>query len=657
MDSLIGNAVTLDGDTIRVTFEGEFAVRGTLAHIVSINTQMDGGGEYSPLKQTTASISCLVDGAELMRLCVSEQPVSVLVENVEQGIILFKGYVVPNSYNQALSGINDTITIECVDCLGYAKYVNYERGETFSVMTLATLFDNIAVALGIDEVRIPNDAGLVDITGNSTARYDLLTVSDNMFYKSINPEDIDGELLYEPVAMTYAEVLRMIAESLRLTWVQVGSILYLADDVNIATSPDRVMYRRPNGFALYVGSEHNIVEESFATTICNVSSLPRYSRVVINHAEGNGRAIQPALFEYSHLRRAGEVYTEDVTDSEGEVTTRAIYQGLASMTYDVILDNHAMVVGYKTYDAEETVSREAYNESWETCLRLTPDPENPVAIPVARCKKQYCGAIVPNAGRGIRVDLEIDVSLTDAKWWPHNVHDFADGRVFGDLRLEVKSITSDGTARYFNAYSAKWQAEQHSNIIYFIDGSTYVFSGSAGTIDAMIMSGNVIPSVWNGSGEGTIEVTLLARGGKNTGWKAVYIKRFDVVEAEFRTWSREYPNPTSKVQSRGQWKLNEVQEVTLPIDNYYYMSDKAFGNLIADNIYKDIIIGGDSMIDRVWKQANLGDRLMWEMALRDEANAITALDAFTCAQLWSGRKVVAGYARDIINNSITLTLI
>ena len=37
--------------------------------------------------------------------------------------------------------------------------------------------------------------------------------------------------------------------------------------------------------------------------------------------------------------------------------------------------------------------------------------------------------------------------------------------------------------------------------------------------------------------------------------------------------------------------------------------------------------------------------------------ALSPLDAFTCPQLWSGRKVVAGYVRDIINNQITATVV
>lgn len=641
MGKLIGDAVTLDGDTIRVTFEGEGVTDGTLAHIVSINTQMDGGGEYSPLKQTTASMSCLVDGAELMRLCVSEQPVSALIENVAQGSILFKGYVVPNSYNQALSGINDTITIECVDCLGYAKYAPYERGETFSVMTLATLFDNIAVALGIDEFRIPNDAGLVGYDGSSNARYDLLTVSDNMFYRSINPEDIDGELLYEPVAMTYDEVLRMIAESLRLTWIQIGSIFYLVDDVKIAASTGTVVYRRPNGFPFNAGSEHSIVEESFAASAsCNVSSLPRYSRVAINHTEGSGRAIQPTLFEHEYLLQNGEV---DEKRLESEIV---LSQTLTSRIYEVM--NDAILVGYKKYEPKVFLQRETFNESWDTCLRILPRNSDE-ELPVIRCRKPFCGAIVSKAGYGFKVDIDIEISATDAEKWPHNTEEFSS---FNAFSLELKSTTTNGSARYYNAATLKWQDEQIYNRLYFTENDFYYYVDSVFGLKWR----NEISTAWGGDGGGTLEVTLLINGSK-TNCKAVYLKKFDVVESTYHRWLQEYPNPVSRQESKGVWASGKVQEVTLPIDNYYYMSDKAFGNLIADNIYKDIIIGGDSMIDRVWKQANFGDRLMWEMALRDEANAITALDAFTCAQLWSGRKVVAGYTRDVLDNTITLTLI
>lgn len=643
MGKLIGDAVTLDGDTIRVIFEGEDVTDGTLAHIVSINTQMDGGGEYSPLKQTTASISCLVDGAELMRLCVSEKPVSVLIENVEQLSILFKGYVVPNSYNQALSGINDTITIECVDCLGWAKYVNYERGETFSVMTLATLFSNIAAALGINDVRFPDDAGLVDAEGNSTARYDLLTVSDNMFYKSINPEDIDGELLFEPVAMTCDEVLRMIAESLRLTWVQVGRVFYLIDEVKIVDSTDIALYRNSEGdiFDYGNGVVRSISEESFAASAsCNVSSLPRYSRVAINHTEGSGRAIQPALFEHGYLLQNGEV---DEKRLESEIV---LSQTLTSRIYEVM--NDAILVGYKKYEPKIFLQRETFNESWDTCLRILPGNSDE-ELPVIRCSKPFCGAIVSKAGYGFKVEIEFEISATDTEKWPHNTEDFS---LFSAFSLELKSTKTNGSARYYNAATFKWQDEQICNRLYFADNNLYYYVDSIFGLKWR----NEVPTSWGGDGGGTIEATLFINGSK-TDCKAVYVKKFDVVESVYQRWLREYPNPSSRQETKGMWTSGKMQEVTLPIDNYYYMSDKAFGNFIADNIYKDIIIGGDSMIDRVWKQANLGDRLMWEITLRDEANAITALDAFTCAQLWSGRKVVAGYTRDVLNNTITLTLI
>ena len=637
MGKLTGNAVTLDGETIKVTFEGEDVTDGTLAHIVSINTQMDGGGEYSPLKQTTASISCLVDGAELMRLCVSEQPVSVLIENVEQGSILFKGYVVPNSYNQALSGINDTITIECIDCLGYAKYTPYERGETFSVMTLNMLFTNIAKVLGFDEFRIPNDAGLVGYDGSNNARYDLLAVSDNMFYKSINPEDIDGELLYEPVAMTYDEVLRMVAESLRLTWMQVGSILYLVDDVKIAASAGSVVYRRPNSFPFNAGSEHDIVEGSFAApAVCNVSSLPRYSRVAINHAEGDERNIQPSLFDREHLRPAGdEPFMREVSADE-----RVAILQMASLTYD---EQDSSLIAYKRYPAAEEMPR-SYDDSWDVVLRFL--HVGTAVLSAARLRTTFRGAVAPTSGRGIKVNIALRANKPTDEDWPWG-GDELESAVMLHLRI---SATNKDITRYYCAYNGQWQSEAFDNPIYFRKrGDEYVFGAELSHAAA----GNVIPL---GEYGGVIDVELRTANTASW-WEAAHIYRFEVVEAKVDSFAADNPSPTSKTEAKGQWRFNEVQEVTPPIDNYYYNTERAFGNVIGGVNYKDIIIGGDSMIDRVWKQANFGDRLMWEMALRDEANAITALDAFTCTQLWSGRKVVAGYARDIINNSITLTLI
>lgn len=635
MGKLTGNAVTLDGDTIKVTFEGESVVDGTLTHIVSIITQMDGGGEYSPLKITTASVSCLVDGAELMRLCVSAKPVTVIIENVDQESVLFKGYVVPNSYNQALSGVNDTITIECVDGIGYAKYVNYERGETFNVMTLAQVFTSAASALNIDAVRIANDVSLEGYDGSSTARYDLLRLSDNAFYNSVNPEDIDGELLYEPVAMTWHEVLVMIAESLRLTWVQVGGTIYLIDDIKIAASQGSVTYRMQNGFPVTAGNGRDINEEAFATTLCNVSSLPRYSRVVINHAEGDERAIQPALFEYEHLRQV----RDSITVREVDTDERVAITSLNSMTYD---NQYAALVAYKRFQKGEETPK-TYSQDWDVCMRVL--HVGTEVVSAARCRLPYRGAVAATAGRGIKVDIALRATKTAEEYFWEG--DELESTVMLKLRV---SATNKGITRYYDSYSGAWSTDVCDNSIYFRKkGDEYVFGAEL----SHVASGNVIELDERG---GVIDVELFTPN-TTSWWRVVNVYKFDVVEAVVDGWANEHPNPTSKKEARGQWKLNEVQEVSLPIDNYYYMTDKAFGNVIDGVQYKHILVEGEKLIDRVWNQANHGDRLMWEMALRDEANALSPLDAFTCPQLWSGRKIVDGYTRDVLNNEITLTLI
>lgn len=636
MGNFIGNAVTLDGDTIRVTFEGESVADGTLAHIMSINTQMDGGGEYSPLKQTTASISCLVDGAELMRLCVSEQPVSALIENVAQESILFKGYVVPNSYNQALSGINDTITIECVDCLGYAKYVNYDRGESFKVMTLADVFVRLASQIGVAEVRFADDVAIEDYSGNKFPSYERLTISDNMFYHDINPENIDDELIYEPVAMTCEEVLSMIAESLRLTWMQIGEILYLVDDVNIqriGETGGRVFYRRTNGGAIGVGQVFSIEEEQAAGTF-NISSLQSYSRVEINHEMVDSIPLQPDLFNRDHLQKTqNDVYTREVDDEENVAIVT-----LSSKTYET----QSQLIAYKRFPKEEEAPR-AYDDTWDTVLRVLHVGTEVWKILALRA--EFAGAVAPSSTRGIKVDIALRATA-DSEEFPWQGEDFTSA-VMLHMRIEQKSI--DGTVRYFDANKAEWVEKLRDNSIYFHKGDRFVFGAQ---LNNKITS-SVIPIDKNG---GVISISLRTANYASW-WRCLHIYKFNVELVTLDAWSRDHPNPAPKIESKGTWKLNRVQNVTLPIDNYYTLTERTLGDTDFGYKCRRIVVNGDKPIDRVWAQANRGDRLMWEIPLRDEANAYTALDAFTCDPLWTGCKVVAGYVRDVLDNTITLTLI
>lgn len=634
MGRLTGQTMSLHGQVIDVTFTADEFQDGALPPIVSISTQMDGGAEYSPMKMTTASIGFLVDGVELMRLLAIDAPVAVTIADSNK--VLFQGWVVPNSYNQTVTGINDIVVIECVDGLGYAKYVNYERGDSFSVMTLAELFARAISRLGIAEVRIAQDVLVLSYNGDRSAQYDLLRVSDNIFYKGVNPEEIDGNLIYEPIAMTYEEVLRMIAESLRLTWVQVGDILYLVDEVKIADSTTVAVYRNSDGDDYEDGVMRNISEDSFSSSSCNVSTKPKCSRVVINHAEGDERYIQPSLFNREHLRPAeNEPFIRQVSTDE-----RVAILQMASLTYD---EQDSSLIAYKRYPATEEMPR-SYDDSWDVALRFL--HVGTAVLSVARLRTTFRGAVAPTLGRGIKVNIALRTSKPSDGDWPWD-GDELESAVMLHLRI---SATNKGITRYYCAYNGQWQSEAFDNPIYFRKrGDEYVFGAEL----SQAAAGNVIPLDEHG---GMIDVELRTANTASW-WEVAHIYRFEVVEAKVDSFAADNPSPTSKTEAKGQWQFNEVQEVTLPIDNYYYNTERAFGDIAGGVGCKRILVAGESLLDQAWKRARLGDRLMWEMALRDEANAITALDAFTCVQLWSGRKVVAGYTRDVLNNTITLTLI
>lgn len=616
MGKLTGNAVTLDGEIIKVTFEGEGVADGILAHIVSINTQMDGGGEYSPLKITTASVSCLVDGAELMRLCVNEQPVSVIIENVDQESILFKGYVVPNSYNQALSGINDTITIECVDCLGWAKYMLYHTNEGFAVVTLSEVFRRASIELGFAEVRIANDVKLKAVGGALSANYDQLSLSENAFLHEIYPQYVGNSTIsYGPVAMTWEEVLSMIAESLRLTWVQVGGIAYLADEVRIADDVRAAYYRNELGFAGADGVEHEVVESDFAATDCNVSTLPHWQQVVLSHEQRDVVKVLPELFCKEYMTPTGdEIEYKEIED--GYVARRKVYTPI----YDT---SNSYLYAYKKY--EDPNNRPKYDGSWEFYQRIGPIYDGlPEVFTVLRARVAYRGAVAPVVGNRMRVKLTIG----QGEPWNDEKFQYEEDSLY--LRL---SATRDGVKKYYNAQTKSWQIDQVDNkLIFTTDGEQYRFERVIGN-DIVIGEG------------GTIDAEIVV---KNSAWSYfIFIKDFSV-EVVLSPIEE-----LKKKEYKGVWSLKRTQEVSLPMD----IATGGFGNLISNKWYTEIVVGGMSVLDRVWAQANLGDRLMWEMALRDEANGITALDAFTCAQLWNGRKVVAGYTRDVLDNTITLTLI
>ena len=160
---------------------------------------------------------------------------------------------------------------------------------------------------------------------------------------------------------------------------------------------------------------------------------------------------------------------------------------------------------------------------------------------------------------------------------------------------------------------------------------------------------------------GVVELIIYNRGARDDlGWKVAWLKSLElVIKSDTYALREDLLRPS--VTREGAWDFNRTQQVELPLDMYYRLPDKplrAPSGSSAENARLEYVIAGESVDICVYahRLANMGDRLMYELSLRDEANAMTPLDVFTCA-LWSRRKVMAGYARDLLNNTINVTLV
>lgn len=678
MGRLIGSAVTMEGDIITVTFSGDSVADGELERIVSVTLQMDGDAEYTPIKITTASIGLLVDGVELMSMAAGDTPVVVAVDNTRTQRTLFRGYVVPNSYNQQLLGINDLVTIECVDWLGYSKYIPYEQVDAsagFAALKLGDIAVRcIRLAGGAgrrEKVMFPQNVGVYRASYRVGGISELIASEEYCFNSNMPDEDTWN---YRPVAMSCEEVLSMIAESFRLTWVSDGTDVYLVDMLS-ATMGD-VEYRdEQTGDTVVWPIAHDVDEESFIDVTSNVSTLPRVQMTEVVHHRADKIPLLQNPFEVAYLRKDGD-YKEYYNAAE-DAYNRVIALPLRSVMYDthyVVEEGateptgcHSMFVGWCDNKSVVPSPGSAHflenyawgSGQWNVALKISDEDGEVPLVPMLRRKVEYSTVAVgeprgavDTAARMLSISASVcapkEYSKENrARLWPKDAENI-------DCKLLV-SVLVDGM--YYRPDYTPGEDSYTDEVTVF--GVDVYKDGTAhwdiyGLYDKE-QDGIPVPSA------GVVELIIYNRGARDDlGWKVAWLKSLElVIKSDTYALREDLLRPS--VTREGTWDFNRTQQVELPLDMYYRLSDKPLrapsGNS-AVNARLEYVIAGESVDISAYahRLANMGDRLMYELSLRDEANAMTPLDVFTCA-LWSGRKAMAGYARDLLNNTINVTLV
>ena len=697
--------MTIDGDSITVTFSGDRVADGTLVPAAQpVVMQADGGGgEYIPVKYTTCTVTCLTDGLQLSdMISLDPMDVRVSVYNASANRYLFHGFLSPNVYNQPISGINDTLSIECVDWLGIAQFLPYRReGESFRTFTIGeavrrivALISRDSLSVGIiglaDNVRIVSSDGSV-----STAAYEHLEISEAYFFDSPGLPDIeeDGALSYERQALSCYDILSMIAETFRSTFVQIGGDIILLDAITMqGDGVSRMRVLRGNDTVITQNySKQLALTEDIVDATESVSVLRRAHSASVETPTGKAILLLPDLFSSSNLVRNGEM-SHTTTSTAGNLITIHYEQLLTSKIVDVVNysanpDNGntrsvALVavrdvdVPYGTTTPENVNLVTQWDDSsgWESYIRLyVPDPAKEIPTQDGRLftiKKEFRMPCVSSRHYSIR--LRMSVGRSD------RIDSLAPIELRKDVTNLIFGIVLQCGDKYYDIEQREWVTERVSNTI-SVHGKDKEWKDE---MYNRFYLGNMLAE---NTINGTINVELYGSRlltGPDVP-HAIYIKDLQLELAPDALGSAAcayFPRPATRTY--GSFDFNDnTDAVKIPFSFGFPMGERPLGTIVDGVEYATVldfvdynkpydIRGGirflpshnaslDEAVEmprRIYDAGNMGDRREMQIRVRDDKNSLSLATIVTCPQLWEGNKIVVAIEKNIADNSATITV-
>ena len=679
-----GHFCNMEGGTITVSFNGAGVSSGAI-DVVNVVLQMDGGGgQLPPVQYTTASITVVSDGWSLIDLAAL-YPRDIEVEVTGgAGEVLFVGYVTPNTFNQPCDGINDELTIECVDWLGIAQYVPYRRtGDEFRTLTIAEAVNGIMsqVSDGLGFACYMADNVLIRAgDGKSTRNYTGLQLAESYFYDAPTEPTVmpDGSLNIDHNALSCYDALAMIADTFLATWRQQGRDIYMIDVLALSENGEAVVSKIAEAGAeasTDIARMYSITEESFAASGSNVSILPRCDEVVISRAKAATPVLVNAFKKEHNALRGARLKELSVTNSgDPNKVDVKLAQLLTSRVFDLNYGSRpnpdistAEMVGYCTktvpmggWVPENLETLTTYgDDGWETALRLY-TPAGTAAAP-ARLKRSFVIPTVPGAHYSLR--FKCSVAVTD------RVDIYSPTELRTDISGALLFVQLECDGKYYDADVNKWTSVPMANPVY------------ATPADAEWKD---VVSCWNLTPVGVLAAStasgplVITIGSSNTAPtatdRAVYVKNFeveltqdyyaDLTEARF--WR---PEVIYRGERSVMSKTDEVEQplsygfptgakpLSTEIDGVDYA--RMIGDATGETSYVDTSMffvgneGNYDFADRLLRLKNIGDGREVQFTLRDDHNATSVVTAYTAA-LWSKYKFAAGFIKDFANSSITV---
>ena len=151
-----GRFVSKNGHTYEVRISGNNVADADLTLGVPpvIISMAAGDHKFVGFKSTTATINIITDTPLLDLYAERVDDILVEVSDVTGGAMQFKGYVVPYSFEQPMTGCTDSVTVNAVDSLTVRKEMKYQNiGDVHGVDLLALdIVQGIALRGGLTRI-------------------------------------------------------------------------------------------------------------------------------------------------------------------------------------------------------------------------------------------------------------------------------------------------------------------------------------------------------------------------------------------------------------------------------------------------------------------------------------------------------------------------
>jgi hypothetical protein len=492
------------------------------------------------------------------------------------------------------------------------------------------------------DINNPEDEPLM--TSRIDVKFPELTLPEMYFVKDgLSPDATKYPTNPQPDMISCYDVLAMIAESVRMTWVQEGDILYLID--NLAIRDGKTNYYDPiNEDRCILGSVHMIDEETFSSSEHKISLAKRYAQFVLEHDKEEDIAIYQDVFDNATLAPLDA----NVERYVGESKT-VFAQKLKSTVYETA--EGCALVGYKEYEYGN-IERDAYNEDWSKAIRLV-DSGDGAGRELFRRNKTFAIGIPRAINNDFRINMKLVVNNNPNAMWPV-------GEINGTFTLYVTIRVGD---MYYRNYG--WFSPEKYYIPFKFDKNGECY------IPGMLPEGNPYPeykrepvfSLDAPSGamhdEYKVEVAICScpNSGQND-WSVAYLTEFEVVKCADRSMqTEENALRLPSVEYLGTYSFLKEYSVKVPIENYYIMSPKSFGTKPGVRGVPNIMLFGAeelTMIERIAAIAHAGNGIIIDTTLRDDD--LSVLDKYECAA-WQDGKVMIAFERRLKDKTIKVTLL